>query len=184
MPPDQPSPTDVLQALANLNRAMMSRKGAGKSNYPYYNSAAAEDVKQAVLIVLSKRAPMIWPARDVSEQTLYNKWKQGSDYLLNIYEPEFKPKHELVTATRIPKHGLRIAPVRLKSALNLLPEVEWRPDFTSFIDTAEHKDKFERVIPLSDEDIKWIHKQLEGVEHLFISDINDTGITIIRYDRK
>ena len=180
----EPNMNEIVKALQSMNAALLSRKGAGKSNYPYYNAAAAEEVKQAVLTVLAKRTPMIWPARDVSAQTLSNKWKQGSDYLLTVLEPDFKKKHELVHCIKIDRQGLRIAPVRLKSALHLLPEVEWRPEFATFIDTAEHRDKFERVIPLSDEDIKWINKQLEGVEHLFITDINDTGITLVRYDRE
>lgn len=169
-------------AAQNITRALTSTKDRGRSRYPYYTETYAAEVKATVLMVLETGEPMLWPADVVTHHTLYAKWKQGSDYLIT-HEPEFAEVWRAVVASAIPRQGVKVSPRRGAHVPTAVVIREWRPEFLKFLEHARHRDKFERVLHLSDDDIRWIEEQLEPIKELFLASITNDQLTLIRYDR-
>lgn len=186
-------PPELAAALSALNGLVTNLKKSthsGNSVYSYYTEECAVEVKTVIEKLVSSGRPILLPLGDYSLSSVYNRWNQGKRYLKEHMDPDGKYAAilENIRATRAKSKGVILHLVAAQGAFAAaleLQQEDWRPGFRRFIDESEHGDVFERQgIALTAEDIEFCNQALQGVEHMFVYEINQRGIRIMRYDTR
>jgi len=186
-PPDKDNLAFLKSLTATLEtvaKSLGKSKQIGTSRKPYYDELYGGYVRELIDKVVSSGQPHIIPVGDHTFYTIRAQWYQGLEYLVDHLDPTYRNKCGCLKVEGNHKRGLTISPKPEKGILAAYAIVPWKKPLLDFIDEAQHRDKFERIgLPLTEDDINWVIAQLNPVKDLFIYNIDERQIQIVRVDK-
>lgn len=172
---------DMIQsALAALRKAAeFGATRRGSSNMPYYRPAFAEMVMHAVNHCLTTRSPLTWPAAGLSLNSLYLRWRQGSQYVIDHHPTADVERLQLVSVRKHRDIGLVIRPRPVELADS--EQICWRPEFETFIESASPGEVFEKIgVRFTAADRTYVNSIMSKVMDQFICEFQADKLMIVR----
>ena len=173
-----PDPEKVKAGMAalsaNMAKDFLKKKGA------YYTEVNANRWRKILARLHTARLPQRIPLNGMSPNTLRSQYYQGLDYLKD-HNPECK---EMIESTRCMTTDYYIElHIKRKVRWSSYDAAPWRDELDIFITSSSPGQKLERVdVCLSPEEITDIENKLAPLDSLFIWQIEQNLIKVIRYE--
>ena len=178
---------DIQKLLVTTINSLKESNVKGASYRPYYKKEYAEQISVEIEKVHVSGKAVFFPRGDYTISTIRARIYQAIEYLKDHLDPsgEWKKKCDRISCKTIYRRGVSLEPKRYMNLTSDTIDVEWRPDFMRWLDecSTTKNNKFERLVPITSEDITWFTEQISPVKHLFIWDIGKQHIKIIRFDK-
>ena len=166
----------------------------------YYNEQEALAVKTIIDRVLTSNAPMKLIPKGISIVTLRLQYFEGLRYLKTVLDTSYEAKARLVRCSTNTIEGYIEVSPRSYARKDRMPGIvtsiasatigpsndTWRDELVTWLDAKPKlRESFSRDgLLLTKEEQKWAASQLEGLEHLFIYEITENTILVVRMDKE
>lgn len=175
--------TALLEKILAIQELQKKSYRKGSTILPYYNERQAKDVRTIISEVLKGKI-VSYSARELKVGTVYNKFQQGKQYLLEHMDPtgEWAQRVERICLER-KEHGILVK-------LKICPDIDiqvyddsWKKDLEAFLDGRDMNSTFERTgltFPL--EDLRWAEGLLKPREAEFVWNLAANEVFVARIE--
>ncbi len=168
-----------------LRKAEQITTASRRAKWAYYNEHIGSSVKILMDRLFTSLRPIRITAGKLSVNTIRLQFYQGIQYVIDYMddtEQTYLKRYRNTRCVCYRNEGYIELHIRYRERILEGHEVvtNWREEFEAFIESAEPGKRFYYEMALTDDDVAWARNLIEPLGSMFIADINNTKILVIR----